>query len=384
MTLVAAQLDEIRRTVHRRVLNETQGGLTGPALRRVVVQLVGEVAPVLDGPTRATLVAACLDDISGLGPLERVLADPSVTEILYNGHGRMFIERDGRLAGIDLGMTDADVVRIVQRIVAPLGLRLDRTAPIVDARLPDGSRVHAVVPPLAVDGPCVCIRRFPNRKIALDRFGVTAAAQALLEAMVRSGWNMVVSGGTSSGKTTLLNALAGAIPPDERIVTIEETAELQLAHPHVVRLESRPAGVEGVGAIGVRDLVRTALRMRPDRIVVGEVRGAEAFDMLQACNTGHNGSLSTLHANTAHDALVRLEALANMAGVPGSSRSHIRSGIDAVIQVARTRTGARRITEIAALGGTSSELQLIALSKPTIDGCDAIGPLPTRASRNGG
>jgi pilus assembly protein CpaF len=202
--------------------------------------------------------------------------------------------------------------------------------------------------------------------------------------MVLSGWNVVVSGGTSSGKTTLLNALAGAIPPDERIVTIEETAELQLAHPHVVRLESRPAGAEGVGAVGLRDLVRTALRMRPDRIVVGEVRGAEAYDMLQACNTGHNGSLSTLHANTAHDALVRLEALANMAGVPGSSRSHIRSGIDAVIQVARTRTGARRITEIAALGGTSRELQMIVLSKPTMDGCDAVGPLPTRAGRNGG
>ena len=250
-------------------------------------------------------------------------------------------------------------MRLVERVVAPLGLRLDRASPLVDARLADGSRLHAVIPPLAVDGPCVTIRRFAARPVPLEAFAPGDAAAAFLRWSVVAGWNLVVSGGTSAGKTTLLNALSGAIPAGERIVTIEETAELRLAQPHVVRLEARTPNAEGAGGVSVRELVRASLRMRPDRIVVGEVRGAEALDMLQALNTGHEGSLSTVHANGAGDALARLETLALLAatGLPlAAVRSQIAAAVDGVVHVARRQGGERRIETVGELVAASEGL----------------------------
>jgi pilus assembly protein CpaF len=279
---------------------------------------------------------------------------------MLNGPGRAYVERAGRLVEVDLGLDADAIARLGERIVMPLGLRLDRSSPIADARLADGSRVHAVLPPLAPDGPCLTIRRFAPRPVPLDGFGVGAEAGAFLEAAVRSGRNLLVAGGTSTGKTTLLNALSGAIDARERIVTIEETAELRLRQPHVVRLEARPANAEGVGAVGVRELVRCALRMRPDRIIVGEVRGGEALDMLQALNTGHDGSLSTVHANGTLDALRRLETLVLFAGVAlplPAVRSQIVSAIDGVVFVRRTANGTRRVDAIAEVepGRTDAE-----------------------------
>lgn len=284
--------------------------------------------------------------------LDRLLADPEVSEILLNGGGRAFVERAGRLEPVSVDLDENGVRRVVERIIAPLGLRLDRSSPMVDARLPDGSRLHAVVPPVAVDGTCVAIRRFGAGQRNLADFAGTPAGVELLKWAVRAGWNLLLSGGTGAGKTTLLNVLAGMIPPGERIVTIEETAELSLGRPHVVRLEARPPNAEGAGAVPVRALVRAALRLRPDRLIVGEVRGDEAFDLLQALNTGHGGSLSTIHANGPAEALARLESLVLLAGVGlpvEAVRAQIRSSIDAVVHVARRSDGHRVIEVIAEL-----------------------------------
>ena len=278
--------------------------------------MLREEAPLLATATADVVLDELVDDVGGLGPLEPLLADATITEIMVNGGDRVFVERAGRIEAVGCAIDAATIVRIVERVIAPLGLRLDRASPMVDARLADGSRLHAVLPPLAPDGPCLSIRRFGARSVPLAAFGVEPEVSGLLDTLVASGWNIVVSGATSSGKTTCCNALAQAIDPAERIVTIEETAELRLEQPHVVRLEARPANAEGAGAVGVRELVRSALRMRPDRIVVGEVRGGEALDMLQACNTGHDGSLSTVHANSPDDALARIETLALCADVP--------------------------------------------------------------------
>ena len=293
--------------------------LDGPdrhrAVRARLAELLRDEEPLLPVARFERLLAELTDEVAGLGPLEPILGDPAVTEVMVNGPGRAYVERAGRLEPVTLALDAAGIVRLVERVVAPLGLRLDRSSPIVDARLPDGSRLHAVVPPLAIDGPYLTIRRFGAHAVPLDDFGVDGPAREFLHWMVVAGWNVVVAGGTSAGKTTLLNALSAEIPAEERVVTIEETAELRLAQPHVVRLEARPPNAEGAGAVPVRDLVRAALRMRPDRIVVGEVRGGEALDMLQALNTGHDGSLSTVHANSAADALARLETLVLLAGV---------------------------------------------------------------------
>jgi pilus assembly protein CpaF len=273
---------------------------------------------------------------------------------MINGPGRAYVERHGRLEPVTLDLDAAAIVHLVERVVAPLGLRLDRASPMVDARLPDGSRLHAVIPPLAVDGPCVTIRRFGARAVELVEFGSGPAAVAFLEWAVGAGWNLLVAGATSAGKTTLLNALSRAIPHIERVVTIEETAELRLAQPHILRLEARPANAEGVGGVTVRDLVRAALRMRPDRLVVGEVRSGEALDMLQALNTGHDGSMSTIHANGTADALARLETLVLMAdsGLPlAAVRAQVSASVDAVVFVARRAGGARRVEGIAEVDG---------------------------------
>ena len=286
--------------------------------------------------------------------LDALLADPDVSEILLNGDGRAFVERGGRLEPVTVDLDESGVRRVVERIIAPLGLRLDRSSPMVDARLPDGSRLHAVLPPVAVDGTCVAIRRFGGRRDLAD-FGLGSAGVDLLRWVIAAGWNLLLSGGTGAGKTTLLNVLAGEVPPRERIVTIEETAELSLGQPHVVRLEARPPNAEGAGGVPVRALVRAALRLRPDRLIVGEVRGEEAFDLLQALNTGHCGSLCTIHANGPADALARLESLVLLAGVGlpvEAIRAQIRSSIDAVVHVARRAGGDRKIESIAELAGS--------------------------------
>jgi pilus assembly protein CpaF len=327
------------------------------ALREHLAGLLRDEAPLADAGRADRLLDELVREVDGLGPLDPLLADPAVTEIMVNGPGRAYVERAGRLVAVDLGLDAAAISRLAERIVAPLGLRLDRSSPIADARLTDGSRVHAVLPPLAPDGPCLTIRRFSTPPVELDAFGVGEAGEAFLRAAVRGGWNLLVAGATSAGKTTLLNALSAAIGSSERIVTIEETAELRLAQPHVVRLEARPANAEGVGAIGVRDLVRCALRMRPDRIVVGEVRGGEALDMLQALNTGHDGSLSTVHANSPTDALSRLETLVLLAGVAlpiAAVRHQIAAALDAVVFVTRAANGARRVDAVAELGADLS------------------------------
>jgi pilus assembly protein CpaF len=284
--------------------------------------------------------------------LEALLADPDVSEILLNGGGSAFVERAGRLEPVSVDLDETGVRRVVERIIAPLGLRFDRSSPMVDARLPDGSRLHAVLPPVAVDGTCVAIRRFGAGRRTLNDFGMAPVGVELLRWVIGAGWNLLLSGGTGAGKTTLLNVLAGEVSPAERIVTIEETAELSLGQPHVVRLEARPPNAEGAGAVPVRALVRAALRLRPDRLIVGEVRGEEAFDLLQALNTGHCGSLSTIHANGPADALARLESLVLLAGVGlpvEAVRGQIRSSIDAVVHVTRRPDGDRAIDSIAEL-----------------------------------
>jgi pilus assembly protein CpaF len=345
----------VRRAVVQRLHADPEPFAAGDrsALREHLAGLLRDEAPLADRERARRLLDELLREVAGLGPLDPLLADAEVTEIMVNGPGRAYIERAGRLVAVDLGLDGPEIARLAERIVAPLGLRLDRSSPIVDARLADGSRVHAVLAPLAPDGPCITIRRFATQPVGLDAFDLGAEAGAFVRSAVRGGWNLLVAGATSAGKTTLLNAFSSAIDPGERIVTIEETAELRLAQPHVVRLEARPANAEGAGAIGVRDLVRCALRMRPDRIVVGEVRGGEALDMLQALNTGHDGSLSTIHANGPADALSRLETLVLLAGIPlplAAVRHQIAAALDAVVFVARASDGARRVEAVAELG----------------------------------
>ena len=342
--------------------------LTEEQLRSFVVQEIGslmeaESAP-LSGPERARLVAEISDDVLGLGPVERFLADATVTEVMVNAENPIYVERAGRLVRTDARFLSTDHLRrVIERIVGQVGRRIDESSPMVDARLSDGSRVNAVIPPLSVDGPVLTIRKFakdPFRVDDLVRFGtLTADVATLLSATVRGRLNVLVSGGTGTGKTTLLNVLSGFIPDDERIVTIEDAVELQLAQSHVVRLESRPANIEGRGQVAIRDLVRNSLRMRPDRIIVGEVRGGEALDMLQAMNTGHEGSLSTVHANTPRDSLSRIETMVLMAGMDlpvRAIREQMASAIDLIVQLTRLRDGTRRITHISEVQGMEGDV----------------------------
>jgi pilus assembly protein CpaF len=343
--------------VHRRLVEEAEqpgaaDGADGLAAR--VEALARQEAPLLGGPEVARVVEAVAARSRGLGPLEAVLADPSVSEVMVNGPGPVWVERDGRLARLPVELDTPTIEHLIERVVGPLGLRVDRSSPLVDARLPDGSRVNVVVPPLAVDGPCVTIRRFAARPIALPAVCPPGVAPLLAWA-VDARLNVVVSGGTGAGKTTLLNALAAEVPPTERVVTVEDAAELRLPGDHVVRLEARAPNAEGVGGVGVRDLVRNALRMRPDRIIVGECRGGEALDMLQAMNTGHEGSLSTCHANSPADALRRLEVmvLTGTVAVPLEAvREQVDAALDLVVQVARRADGSRGIVAVAEVDRT--------------------------------
>jgi pilus assembly protein CpaF len=324
-------------------------------LARHVRDLVDEEAALLGHGDREVLSARILRDTIGLGPLEDLLADPAVEEVMVNGPDQVYVERRGRIEAVEAGFTDEEELRnAIERILAPLGRRIDELSPMVDARLADGSRVNAVIPPLAIDGPALSIRRFganrPGPRELLELGSVTAEQLASLEDAVTKRRSLLISGGTGSGKTTLLNALSEFVSPRERLVTIEDAAELRLRGRHVVRLESRPAGVEGRGEVTIRDLLRNALRMRPDRIVIGEVRGPEALDLLTALNTGHRGALSTVHANSPSDALARLETLALMAGLglPHEAiADQVRRGIDVVVHLERQADGSRRVCEIA-------------------------------------
>ena len=313
---------------------------------------------------RQRLVSDISSDVLGLGPIEAFLADPDVSEVMVNGDDAIFVERKGRLYLTDTRFVSVEHLRqVIERIVGAVGRRIDESSPMVDARLPDGSRVNAVVPPLAVDGPVLTIRKFSHDALAVDdliRFGsLSAEAAQFIDACVRGKRNVVVSGGTGTGKTTFLNVLSSFIPGDERIVTIEDAVELRLRQRHVIRLESRPPNLEGRGEIAIRDLVRNALRMRPDRIVVGEVRGGEALDMLQAMNTGHEGSMSTLHANSPRDAIARLETMVLMGGVDlpmRAIREQIASAVEVIVQLARLRDGTRRVVAITEVVGMESDI----------------------------
>ena len=313
---------------------------------------------------RDRLVSEVHHELFGLGPLEPLLSDPTISDILVNSHSNIYIERRGKLEKTAISFKDDEhLMRVIERIVSTVGRRIDEAQPMVDARLPDGSRVNAIIPPLAIDGPTLSIRRFgtdPLKMPALIENGaLTKEIAILFEMCVRARLNIIISGGTGAGKTTLLNAMSAYIPLDERIVTIEDSAELQLQQPHCVRLETRPSNIEGRGEITQRDLVKNSLRMRPDRIVVGEVRGGEAIDMLQAMNTGHDGSLTTIHANSPRDALSRLETMIQMTGMRLSDRAmrqQIASAVNLVIQVARLTDGTRRIVSIYEITGMEGEM----------------------------
>ena len=343
------------RLVERRRAEAASGAEAGADLAEAVRRLVRERALLLPARDREELIARVVRDSVGLGPLEALLADPAVEEVMVNGPDTVYVERGGRIEATGVAFAGEEELRdAIERILAPLGRRVDELSPMVDARLADGSRVNVVIPPLAIDGPLVSIRRFgasrpgPDELVQLGT--LTGAQRRALRAAVAARRSILVSGGTGSGKTTLLNALSRFLAPAERVVTIEDAAELRLQQPHVVRLESRPAGVEGRGEVTIRDLLRNALRMRPDRIVIGEVRGPEALDLLTALNTGHDGALSTIHANSPADALARLETLALMAGVGlphAAIAEQVRRGIELVVHLERQADGARVVTEIA-------------------------------------
>jgi pilus assembly protein CpaF len=310
------------------------------------------------------LVTMMLNDMLGFGPLEPLLADETINDIMVNGANQVYVERRGKLEITDVKFRDdAHVLNVATRIVTRIGRRIDESSPMVDARLPDGSRVNIIIPPLAIDGPTISIRKFSKKKITLDIMMATKNLSqemaTVLKIASRCRLNIIISGGTGSGKTTLLNALSQLIDPGERIVTIEDAAELQLQQPHVVRLETRPANMEGHGEVTIRDLVKNSLRMRPDRIILGEIRAAEAVDMLQAMNTGHDGSLGTIHANKPREALMRLENLVGLAGInipTGALRTQIASAVDMIIQVQRMRDGVRRITHVVEVVGCEGDV----------------------------
>ncbi|HEY2868794.1 MAG TPA: CpaF family protein [Gaiellales bacterium] len=347
-----------RERLRRELLDRPPGADLRVAAERVAWELLHSDRVALDPADARRLVAGIVDDTVGLGPLDPLLRDRGVTEVIANGPGRIYAERSGRLVRESVAFRDEEHLRhVIDRVVSSVGRRVDESSPMVDARLPDGSRVNAVLPPIAVDGPLLTIRKFARAPFRVDDLvaagSLTPAQADLLERCVRGRLNVVVSGGTGTGKTTLLNALAGFIDPAERIVTVEDAAELRLPQPHVARLESRPPNVEGRGEVTLRALVRNALRMRPDRIVVGEVRGGEALDMLQAMNTGHDGSLTTVHASSPADAVRRIETMALMAGLDLphiAVREQVASAVDVIVHLVRDGDGSRRLRFVDARG----------------------------------
>jgi pilus assembly protein CpaF len=362
----------LKRELHQQVISSMEPASLGrmshdqlrQAVRRQAEELCQRRSDLLSLSERERLVGEVLDETFGLGPLESLMRDPTVSDILINGPKTVYIERHGRLERTSIRFHDnRHVLEVVQRIAARTGRRVDETCPTVDARLPDGSRLNAIIPPLAIDGPLVSIRRFGASPLTMDdlmaNHTLTKEMLHFLAACVRSRVNILVSGGTGSGKTTLLNCLSSFIPSDERVATIEDAAELQLQQPHVVRMETRPANVEGEGQVTTYDLVRNALRMRPDRVVVGECRGPEALDMLQAMNTGHEGSMTTIHANSPRDAMDRLELMVGMAGLDipiWVIRRQVASAIHVVVQVARLIGGVRRVVKVSEVTGMEGDV----------------------------
>lgn len=362
---------EMKSKLHRTLINRmdltklaalSQDQVHAEVSRLAETVLAQEGVP-LSASDRDRLINDVQHELFGLGPLEPLLKDPTISDILVNSHKTIYVERRGKLEATNVAFKDDEhLMRVIERIVSSVGRRIDESSPMVDARLADGSRVNAIIPPLSIDGPVLSIRRFgtvPLRMNALiENKALTKDIADMLQMCIHARLNVLISGGTGAGKTTLLNALSAYIPEDERIVTIEDSAELQLQQPHVVRLETRPPNIEGRGEVSQRDLVRNALRMRPDRIVIGEVRGGEAIDMLQAMNTGHDGSLTTVHANTPRDALARLETMIQMTGMRLSDRAmrqQIAAAINLVIQVARHSDGGRRLTSISEITGMEGE-----------------------------
>jgi pilus assembly protein CpaF len=333
-------------------------------IRETANRLLADEGAPLSLRQRQNVVKCIEDEVLGLGPLEPLLADKTVSDILVNGHDTIYVERRGKLERTNLRFSDhGHLMNTIDRIVSAVGRRIDESSPMVDARLKDGSRVNAVIPPLALDGASLSIRRFAVERLTIDKLieydTITPEIAEVLSAVVHGRMNVLVSGGTGAGKTTLLNILSGCIPESERIITIEDSAELQLQQPHVVRLETRPANIEGKGEVSARDLVRNALRMRPERIVVGEVRGGEALDMLQAMNTGHDGSLTTIHANSPRDAVGRIENMVSMTGINfpiKALRAQIASAIDVVVQIARLEDGRRKIVSVQEINGMEGEV----------------------------
>jgi len=370
-TFERADYQQVKSDLHRKILDrldlEKLGKASGDSARDEVLIIIrnavnSEVVP-LSFAERERLSREILDEIFGLGPLEPLLKDPTVSDILVNRFDRVYIERAGKLELTAFSFKDnTHLMQIIERIVSRVGRRVDESSPMVDARLMDGSRVNAIIPPLAIDGPCLSIRRFGRDPVTarqmIENHTLTESMLELLSAMVKGRLNILVSGGTGAGKTTLLNVLSGYIPNSDRIVTIEDAAELQLKQEHVVRLETRPPNIEGKGAVRQRQLVINSLRMRPDRIVVGEVRGEEAFDMLQAMNTGHEGSLTTVHANSPRDALARIENMVSMANlnIPERAiRNQIASAVHAVVQIARLSDGTRKVITVSEITGMDGE-----------------------------
>jgi pilus assembly protein CpaF len=364
--------EELKRLIHSKLVDKLDlsrvSDLAGDTLRReirlVVERLCDTENPLLNRMERERLIDEVLDETFGFGPLEMLLKDPTISDILINGPHNIFVERRGKMEKTEVKFRDNDhLLQIIDRIVSKVGRRVDETSPMVDARLPDGSRVNAIIPPLALDGPSMSIRRFGSNPLKLEDLlafkAFTPEMAMLMEAAIKARLNIIISGGTGCGKTTLLNTLSSFIPAEDRIVTIEDAAELQLQQEHVVRLETRPPNIEGKGQVTTRDLVRNSLRMRPERIVIGECRGAEALDMLQAMNTGHAGSLTTLHANSPRDAQARLETMIMMSGLElpiKAMRQQISSAVDLVIQANRLQGGPRKVTNITEVMGMEGDV----------------------------
>lgn len=367
-TIRNTDIEKIKSYLINALTTESVGlGLSEEERRQEILQRLNEVYSQtglnLPNSLRSQVFRDVVDELIGYGPIQPLLENPDITEIMVNGPKLVYIEKDGKITKTNITFeSDEHVIRVIERIVLPLGRRIDAESPAVDARLPDGSRVNAVIPPVAIDGPTITIRKFSTEKLGVNQlisFGsITKSMVEFLEACVVARLNILISGGTGSGKTTLLNVLSSLIPENDRIVTIEDSAELQLQQEHIVRLETQTADLDGHGQVTIRDLVRNSLRMRPDRIIVGEVRGGEALDMLQAMNTGHDGSLTTLHANSPRDAISRLETLTLMSEVDLPAdvvRSQIAAAVDLIVQVARLRDGSRKVTAITEVAGMEGD-----------------------------